>query len=106
MGFESRRGLASAEAVNSFRAQHQMRVSSGCPDPYLTFAEARWPSAVMDEIDRAGFKNPSPIQSQAWPVALSGRDCVAIAKTGSGKTLAFLLPGYEQVCRGAPIMIW
>lgn len=34
------------------------------------------------------FEKPTPIQSQVWPIALSGRDVVGIAKTGSGKTLA------------------
>lgn len=40
---------------------------------------------------------PSIIQSQAWPVALQGRDLIGIAQTGSGKTLAFLLPGIVHV---------
>ena len=34
------------------------------------------------------FTKPTPIQSQGWPMALSGRDVVGIAQTGSGKTLA------------------
>ena len=34
------------------------------------------------------FEKPTAIQSQVWPVALSGRDLVGIAQTGSGKTLA------------------
>eukprot|EP00966_Prymnesium_polylepis_P303407 7008112-Prymnesium_polylepis.1 len=41
---------------------------------------------------KAAFASPSPIQAQAWPIALTGVDLVAVAKTGSGKTLAFLLP--------------
>jgi hypothetical protein len=41
----------------------------------------------------AGFDRPTPIQSQTFPVILSGRDCIGIASTGSGKTLAFGLPG-------------
>ena len=39
-----------------------------------------------------GIKEPTPIQAQAIPVALEGRDVVAIAQTGTGKTLAFALP--------------
>ena len=41
---------------------------------------------------KAAFSTPSPIQAQAWPIAITGVDLVAVAKTGSGKTLAFLLP--------------
>lgn len=49
------------------------------------------------QIYKAGFKSPTPIQAQAWPIALSGRDIVAIAKTGSGKTCGFLLPGMLHI---------
>ena len=49
------------------------------------------------QIKRAGFANPTPIQAQAWPVAMAGRDLVAIAKTGSGKTCGFLLPGMLHI---------
>lgn len=47
---------------------------------------------LMGEIKKAGFEKPSPIQSQMWPILLSGQDCIGIAQTGTGKTLAFLLP--------------
>jgi ATP-dependent RNA helicase DDX5/DBP2 len=39
-----------------------------------------------------GFSEPTPIQSQVWPLATAGRDVVGIAKTGSGKTLAYSIP--------------
>lgn len=43
---------------------------------------------VMDIINKQNWTDPTPIQSQGWPVALSGKDMVGIAQTGSGKTLA------------------
>ena len=43
-------------------------------------------------IKRAGFTEPSPIQSAFIPVALTGRDCIGQARTGTGKTAAFVLP--------------
>lgn len=46
---------------------------------------------------KKGFEKPTAIQSQAWPMILSGRDLVGRAQTGSGKTLAFLLPLFEYV---------
>jgi ATP-dependent RNA helicase DDX5/DBP2 len=56
-----------------------------------------WCRRAIQQIKRAGFTDPTPIQAQAWPVALSGRDLVAIAKTGSGKTCGFLLPGLLHI---------
>jgi len=55
------------------------------------------PNSTNQQIKRAGFSAPTPIQAQAWPVALAGRDIVAIAKTGSGKTCGFLLPGMMHI---------
>ena len=46
---------------------------------------------------RNNFVSPSPIQAQALPVIMSGRDLIGIAKTGSGKTLAFLLPMFRHI---------
>lgn len=43
---------------------------------------------VMEVIGKQNWTEPTPIQSQGWPLALSGKDMVGIAQTGSGKTLA------------------
>lgn len=43
------------------------------------------------------FVSPSAIQAQAWPIAVEGRDLVAIASTGSGKTLGYLLPALMHI---------
>lgn len=43
---------------------------------------------VMEVISKQNWTEPTPIQSQGWPVALGGKDMVGIAQTGSGKTLA------------------
>lgn len=51
----------------------------------------------LEVIARLGFTEPTPIQSQGWPMALKGRDLIGIAETGSGKTLAYLLPALVHV---------
>lgn len=44
--------------------------------------------SLRNVIQRLGYVRPTPIQSQAWPILLSGSDLVGIAQTGSGKTLS------------------
>lgn len=56
-------------------------------------------------IKRLGFARPTPIQAQAIPAAMSGRDIIGIAKTGSGKTLGFLLPMFRHVMDQRPLEI-
>ncbi|CAN6629226.1 ATP-dependent RNA helicase Dhh1p [Trichomonascus vanleenenianus] len=48
-------------------------------------------------IFEAGFEKPSPIQEEAIPIALAGRDILARAKNGTGKTAAFVIPALQQV---------
>ena len=43
-------------------------------------------------IDELGFERPTPIQEQAFPIIMSGKNVVGIAQTGTGKTLAYLMP--------------
>merc|ERR1712225_159282 len=52
---------------------------------------------VMSEVKAQGFPAPTAIQSQGWPMALSGRDVVGIAETGSGKTLTYCLPAIAHI---------
>jgi ATP-dependent RNA helicase DDX46/PRP5 len=52
---------------------------------------------VLDLLKKGGFERPLPIQAQAIPAIMSGRDVIGIAKTGSGKTLAFVLPMIRHV---------
>ncbi|KAL6551478.1 hypothetical protein OROGR_007632 [Orobanche gracilis] len=49
---------------------------------------------LQQAVQHAGFSAPTPIQAQSWPIAIQGRDIVAIAKTGSGKTLGYLIPAF------------
>ncbi|PNT73434.1 DEAD-box ATP-dependent RNA helicase 30 [Brachypodium distachyon] len=67
------------------------------PKPIRYFQEANFPDYCMQAILKSGFVEPTPIQSQGWPMALKGRDVIGIAETGSGKTLSYILPGLVHV---------
>jgi len=62
------------------------------PNPIRFWGESSLPQKILDSLEKAKFRKPSPIQRMAIPVGLQNRDCVGIAETGSGKTVAFLLP--------------
>ena len=88
-----------AAAIAAFVAEHRIKVPEGAPAPFLTFQQAPFPKRLTQALLKQGYTSPSPIQAQAWPIALSGKDIVAVAKTGSGKTCGFLLPALCRVVR-------
>ena len=55
---------------------------------------------LLQALNRAGFHEPTPIQSKAIPVALEGRDVLGCAQTGTGKTAAFVIPMIERLMAG------
>ena len=57
---------------------------------------------LLDALDDMGFEKATPIQAQAIPPALEGRDVLAVAQTGTGKTAAFLLPILDKLSREKP----
>ncbi|PSN66793.1 hypothetical protein BS50DRAFT_600440 [Corynespora cassiicola Philippines] len=88
----------SQEEVDAFRKEYQIAVQGkNVPKPVTTFDEAGFPNYVMNEVKQQGFEKPTAIQSQGWPMALSGRDVVGIAETGSGKTLTYCLPAIVHI---------
>lgn len=62
------------------------------PNPMRYWHESDLPSRLLELVARADYKEPTPIQRAAIPIALQARDLIGVAKTGSGKTAAFLLP--------------
>ncbi len=53
---------------------------------------------MLSGLDAIGFSNPTPIQEQAIPPILEGKDIIGCAQTGTGKTAAFLLPLMHKIC--------
>jgi len=85
-------------SADGIRAFHLVQVSGqNCPDPVASFDQTPFSKSVQGQLKSAGFKHPTAIQSQGWPVVCAGRDCIAVAKTGSGKTVAYLLPAIMHI---------
>jgi ATP-dependent RNA helicase DDX46/PRP5 len=73
------------------------------PRPVTKWAQMGLLQATMDVFNRVRYDRPTSIQSQAIPIAESGRDLIGVAKTGSGKTLAFGIPMIRHVLDQRPL---
>jgi ATP-dependent RNA helicase RhlE len=66
----------------------------------LTFQELGLAPELLKAVSAAGYTSPTPIQAQAIPLALKGRDLMGLAQTGTGKTAAFTLPIVQRLMAG------
>ncbi|XP_072043106.1 probable ATP-dependent RNA helicase DDX5 [Amphiura filiformis] len=86
------------EEINNYCRSKEITVrGKDPPKPVFRFEEASFPDYVLGEVQKQGFTEPTAIQAQGWPVALSGKDLVGIAQTGSGKTISFMLPAIVHI---------
>ena len=74
------------------------------------FSDLGLSEAVLKAVETLGYEQPTPVQAQAIPYVLEGRDLLAAAQTGTGKTAAFLLPtmsrlGHSERHRGPKMLI-
>ena len=84
------------EAVEELRKEGRILVPSHAPKPMKHLKELQFGQDVNEEL-YSQFKMPTPIQSQSWPIILSGHDLIGISETGSGKTLGFMLPALAHI---------
>lgn len=83
----------SAQEVDELRQKLGIKVSGAVPPkPVTSFAHFGFDEPLIKAIRKSEYSQPTPIQAQGVPIALSGRDIIGIAKTGSGKTAAFIWP--------------
>ncbi|XP_068647266.1 DEAD-box ATP-dependent RNA helicase 42-like [Aristolochia californica] len=95
----------SAEDVAAYRKQLELKIhGKDVPKPVKSWSQTGLTSKLLDTIKKLNYEKPMPIQDQALPIIMSGRDCIGIAKTGSGKTLAFVLPMLRHIKDQPPVV--
>ncbi|MDZ4858557.1 MAG: DEAD/DEAH box helicase [Candidatus Hydrogenedentes bacterium] len=67
------------------------------PSDYMTFDDFGLDPRCLRVLHEQQIITPTPVQAQAMPIALAGRDVIAVAQTGTGKTLAFSLPALTRL---------
>ncbi|XP_016151492.1 probable ATP-dependent RNA helicase DDX46 isoform X1 [Sinocyclocheilus grahami] len=95
----------SPEEVNEYRLELEGIAvkGKGCPKPIKTWVQCGISMKVLNAMKKHNYEKPTPIQAQAIPAIMSGRDLIGIAKTGSGKTIAFLLPMFRHILDQRPV---
>jgi len=68
-----------------------------CPHPIKSFLQCGLPDRCLKIMEKRDYEKPFPIQMQAIPGLMCGRDLIGVATTGSGKTLAYLLPMIRHI---------
>jgi ATP-dependent RNA helicase RhlE len=66
----------------------------------MNFEQMSLDGRLLAAVKTVGYTTPTPIQEQAIPLVLQGRDVLGLAQTGTGKTAAFMLPILQQLLRG------
>ncbi|XP_062909361.1 probable ATP-dependent RNA helicase DDX46 isoform X2 [Mobula hypostoma] len=95
----------SAEEVNTYRLELEGIAvrGKGCPKPIKSWVQCGISMKILGSLKKQGYEKPTPIQAQAIPAIMCGRDLIGIAKTGSGKTIAFLLPMFRHIMDQRPL---
>jgi len=68
----------------------------------MSFASLGLSAPILDAVDEQGYQTPTPIQAQAIPAVLEGKDVMGAAQTGTGKTAGFTLPILQRLSKGRP----
>jgi ATP-dependent RNA helicase RhlE len=68
----------------------------------MGFSKLGLSDSILEAVTKKGYDKPSPIQEQAIPVVLDGKDIMAAAQTGTGKTAGFTLPILQILSKGTP----
>jgi ATP-dependent RNA helicase DDX46/PRP5 len=91
--------MMTEEEVLNFRKENgEIKIrGKNTPKPISNWYQCGFYEKILAVLEKKGYKTPFPIQAQAVPCIMSGRDVIGIAETGSGKTLAYVLPMLRHV---------
>jgi ATP-dependent RNA helicase RhlE len=93
-------GVAAASATTETLAAAPTLAEAEAATIAITFAELGLSAPMLASLAAAGYAHPTPIQAQAVPLAIRGRDLMGLAQTGTGKTAAFTIPIIERLIGG------
>ncbi|KAG5896036.1 hypothetical protein JTB14_011031 [Gonioctena quinquepunctata] len=97
---EFKEKLLKEEKVNHSRNLDNITVvGRRVPEPSQSFSDFKVDADIIENLKKCGYEEPTPIQKQAVPLMLQGRQILACAPTGSGKTAAFLIPVISNLGR-------
>ncbi|CAA7020075.1 unnamed protein product [Microthlaspi erraticum] len=92
------------DEVDAYRKELELKVhGKDVPRPIKSWHQTGLTSKILDTLKKLTYEKPMPIQTQALPIIMSGRDCIGVAKTGSGKTLGFVLPMLRHIKDQPPV---
>lgn len=90
---KSRTQRLTSDQVSLLRSKIEIQVKGdSIPPPFLAFSSGNLPEKLLQNLEAAGYEVPTPVQMQAIPAALTGKNLLVSADTGSGKTASFLVP--------------
>ncbi|XP_044269434.1 probable ATP-dependent RNA helicase DDX52 isoform X2 [Tribolium madens] len=90
---EKKKKLLKQEEINHYRNINRISVvGKHVPEPVKTFDDLNVDPIIINNVKNCCYIEPTPVQKQAVPIMLEGRNLLACAPTGSGKTAAFLIP--------------
>lgn len=93
------------EEAAAYRKELELKLhGKDVPKPIKTWHQTGLTTKILETIKKLNYEKPMPIQAQALPIIMSGRDCIGVAKTGSGKTLAFILPLLRHIKDQPPVV--
>lgn len=94
----------SSNQTDLLRNRLEIHIKQGSvPSPILSFSSCDLPQKLLQNVEAAGYDMPTPVQMQAIPAALTGKNLLVSAETGSGKTASFLIPIISR-CANARLM--